>query len=37
MIRENLALIVCIVGGILFLVINKPEHSDVKALAKDCF
>jgi hypothetical protein len=31
-----LSLLVCIIGGVLFLVV-KPEYGDVKAMAKDCF
>ncbi len=34
---KYLALIICIVGGILFLVLRAPGQADWKALAKDCF
>jgi hypothetical protein len=30
---KYLALIICIVGGILFLVLRAPGQSDVKAMA----
>ena len=32
-----LSLIVCIVGGILFLILRNPGQADWKALAKDMF
>lgn len=37
MILNNLPLIICIIGGIVFLAIKDPKYADVKALAHDCF
>ncbi len=40
MILNNLALIICIIGGAVFLFIQAPEKprtADFKALAKDAF
>jgi hypothetical protein len=32
-----LSLIICVVGGLLFLVLKSPGQADYKALAKDMF
>lgn len=32
-----LSLIVCLVGGILFLLFRKPEHADYKKLSEWAF
>lgn len=37
MILNNLALIVCILGGVLYLVLEDPKYSKFAALMKDCF